>query len=139
VAKEVFVRESEAFARGEARGETYQVHGVEGDEKKFVASCYAKGGYALASSGDVSGALHGLACASLVDLDASSHQAVLGEYLENLKNMHHAKTNANAVQNYYATHLTHNFDHEIAASPYYTALGKRFVSAVALPAPKPRP
>lgn len=136
VAREVFAREAKAFAEGNAVGEQYEVQGFEGSNQKFMASCYAKGGYALASSGDVSGALQGMTYASLVDMSDSSHQAALGEYLENLKNMHHAKTTKDSVQNYYGTHLMHNFDSAIATSPYYTELGHSFVNAVALPLPK---
>ena len=136
VAHTVFAHEAKAFADGRSSGEQYEVKGFEGNDKKFMASCYAKGGYALASSGDVAGALHGMTYASLIDMNDSSHQAALGEYLENLKNVHHAKTTIDSVQNYYGTHLMHNFDSAIATSPYYTELGHSFVNAVALPLPK---
>lgn len=135
VARGVFEREADAFAGGVAGGAEFKVESSEGDAKKFLAAAYAKGGYALAAGGDVPGALNGLAKATLCDLSDTSHKAALGEYLENLKNVHYAKAQASDVQAQYDTHLFHRYGETIQASPYFSEMGEKFVKAVALALP----
>jgi hypothetical protein len=132
VAESVFLREAENFAKGETGEELYAVKGFEGNKQKFMASCYAKGGYSLAASGDVTGALQGLAYATIVDLDEAQHKAALGDYLENLKKLHFAKTTAKNMEEFYATHLSHTFDRDAAVQTYSSDLADHFVKAVAL-------
>lgn len=133
VARGLMTREAEAFAGGVPHAEMYENMSREERRREFVSACYSKGAFAMASAGHVSGALKGLTFASLVNWEDENQKAILGEYLENIRNVHFARASLDAVQNHYDTHLRHSSGERLLASPVYREKGEQFVHAFDLP------
>lgn len=132
-AHELMAREAQAYASGQAHPEMYRVQSREERQRDFVSASYVKGAYAMASVGHVSGALRGLTYASLTNWDDDNQKAVLGEYLENIRNVHFAKAKEPQVRSYYDTHLRHSTGEKLLASPIYKTQGEAFIRSFDFP------
>lgn len=107
-----------------------------------MAAMYAKGSYAMAHAGDVTGALHGMSFTSLIDLSDLNNQSVLGEYLEDIKKMYFSREMDSRMQNLYDVHLTRNFDKQLQGNSFYQPQGQAFIKSanlnILLPGTEPR-
>lgn len=131
VARDVFEREVEGYAAGRVSGDNFDVVSLERDGGQFVSACYAKGARTLAAAGDVSGALLGMARATLTALDEGSPKAALGRYLAELRAAHFAKMAATAVSKNYADDIIAGVGSAGMAGD--TGLAEIFIKALALP------
>lgn len=131
VARDVFVREVEGYAAGRVSGDNFDVVSLERDGGQFVSACYAKGARTLAAAGDVSGALLGMARATLTALDEGSPKAALGRYLAELRAAHFAKMAAATVSKNYADDIIAGVGSDGMTGD--TGLAEIFIKALALP------
>ncbi|MBF0106976.1 MAG: hypothetical protein HQM16_16810, partial [Deltaproteobacteria bacterium] len=132
LAHQFFVRESQGFASGTGQGEIFSSESLEKREDRVMQAFYARGAYALAHAGDVSGALSGMSFASLMDLSDHNSQSVLGEYLEDIKNRYFSRQTDVKAQHLFGLHLTRNLGQNLSGNPHYQPQGKAFISSLNL-------
>lgn len=130
IAREFFIKESVDFASGIEKRDIFKNESQEKKNANFLSAIYAKGSYALACAGDVGGALHAMGHAVLTDLSEDNHKAVLGEYLQELKNQYFKKMANSKTQNLYEVHISHGYEQKLLANPYYKPQGEAFIKAV---------
>lgn len=136
LAHDFFLNESEAFAKGEQNQEIFSNTSLENKDDRFMAAFYSKGAYAMARAGDVCGALQGLTFASMMDTDDKNQQAVLGEYLEDIKKRYFSGQQDEHHQNSYDVHLRHHLNTKLLGNPFYQTQGEQFVQSVNLKLPQ---
>lgn len=133
VARGLILREAQSLAQDAPNQNLYHAESHEHNQREFVSAVYAKGAYAMAAAGHVAGALRGLTYASLVNWDDENQRAVLGEYIENLKNAHFARAKRETIQNYYDMHLNRGAKEKLLASPLYRNQGEEFIQSFNFP------
>ncbi len=135
LARQFFETEAEGLAKGNVNGEIYSHTSLEKNEDKFLSAFYAKGSYLMARAGEVTATLHSMAYATLTDRGNENHRAVLGEYLDGLKQSYYRHESGAALQNNYEMHLARNLNQRLLANPHYKKNGEEFIAAANINVP----
>lgn len=136
IAERFFTEQSEAFAQGTLSGEIYENTTLEKNQDRFLSAFFSKGAYALARAGDVSGAIHGMSFASLIDLNNPYPHTVLGNYLDEVRKNYYTHESNIENTSLYDTHIRHHLGKRLQITPYFQDLGRQFIKAVQLSLPQ---